>query len=163
MGGYFFFDVYHALAPQSPPKVLINSVLLRLGTPTKLLRLRQTLLEFGSSFFTGTPDEIFRTTHGVKQGCLLSCFLVVGFEVSLHFLRRHNMCLSAFVDDTSSPVPPNRGTQVASLVQRVLSLIGCQLNVSKSESLALTRPAATPPILPNYSHPPSPMQASSGF
>ena len=100
----------------------------------------------------------------MKQGCPVSCFLfVVVFEVLLCFSHPHNICLSTFVDHISSPTPPTRGTQVASLVQRALSLIGCQLNVSHIESFALTRPPATPATLPKYSHPPSPMYAASGF
>ena len=158
----YAFHVYHAF--DSPPKVLISTVLARLGTPTKLLRLIQTVLEFGATYIRGSPDETFRTTHGVKQGCPLSCFLfVVIFEIPLRFLQIHGIRRSASVDDISSPIAPSHGLRPASLVQKGLSLIGCQLNVTKSESLALTLPPLTPPSLPKDSPPPSPLQAGDDF
>ena len=61
----FSFDMYHAF--ESPPKILIREVLQRMGTPIKLLLFISTVLEHGSTFIRGTPDEIFGTTHGVKQ------------------------------------------------------------------------------------------------
>ena len=158
----YAFDVYHAF--DSPPKVLISTVLAKMGTATKLLRLIQTVLEFGATYIRGSPDEVFRTTHGVKQGCPLSCFLfVVVFEIPLRFLQLHGIRLSAFVDDTSSPIAPSHGLRTASLVQQGLALIGCQLNVTKSESLGLTPLPVTPPSLPKYSPPPSPTQAGDDF
>ena len=99
----FSFDMYHAF--DSPPKILIREVLQRMGTPTKLLLLISTVLEHGSTFIRGTPDEIFGTTHGVKQGCPLSCFLfVIVFEIPLLYIHSHNIILSAYVDDISTPV-----------------------------------------------------------
>ena len=74
------FDMYHAF--DSPPKILFSEVLERMGTPLKPLRLIQTVLDHGSTFIRGSPEEVFRTTHGVKQGCPLSCFLfVLIFEI----------------------------------------------------------------------------------
>ena len=76
----YAFDMYHAL--DSPPKILISEVLERMVTPLKLLRLIQTVLEHGSTFIRGSPDEAFRTTNGVKKGFPLSCFLfVLIFEI----------------------------------------------------------------------------------
>ena len=155
-------DVYHAF--DSPPKVLISTVLAKIGTPTKLLHLIQTVLEFGATYIRGSPAEVFRTTHSVKQGCPLSCFLfVVVFEIPLRFLQLHGKRLFAFVNDISSPIAPSHGLRTASLVQQVLALIKCQLNVTKSESLGLTLLPLTPPSLPKYSPPPSPTQAGDDF
>ena len=126
-----------------------------MGTPPKLLLLIQTVLEYGSTFIRGAPDEIFRTTHGVKQGCPLSCFLfVLVFEIPPRFLASQGVVLSAFVDDVSTPIPPKTGPHTAALVQRGLNLIGCQLNVSKSECLPLISPQPPPPPSP-ITHTPS--------
>ena len=150
--------MYHAF--DSPPKILIREVLERMGTPSKLLRLIQTVLEHGSTYIRGTPDEIFRTTHGVKQGCPLSCFLfVLVFEIPLRYLQSQGLTLSAFVDDVSTPISPGEGSYTASLVQQGLNLIGCQLNVAKSECLPLLPPPPPPPSLPKYAQPPHPVQA----
>ena len=66
----YAFDVHHAF--DSPPKVLISTVLAKMRTVAKLLRLIQRGLEFGATYIGASPDEVFRTTHGVKQGCPLS-------------------------------------------------------------------------------------------
>ena len=138
----FAFDMYHAF--DSPPKILIRDVLQRMGTPTKLLLLISTVLEHGSTYIRGTPNEIFGTTHGVKQGCPISCFLfVVVFEIPLRYIHSHNIIFSAYVDDISAPVAQHDGPRVASVVQAGLNLIGCQLNVIKSESLPV--PPLPPP------------------
>ena len=126
----YAFDMYHAF--NSSPKILIREVLDRMGTPPKLLLLVQTVLEYGSTFIRGAPDEIFRTTHGVKQGCPLSCFLfVLVFKIPLRFLASQGVVFSAFVDDVSIPIPPKTGPHTAALLQRGLNLVGCQLNVSQ--------------------------------
>ena len=80
--------------------------------PPKLLLLVQTVLQYGPTFIRAAPDEIFRTTHGVKQGCPLSCFLFVAvFEIPLRFLASQGVLLSAFADDVSIPITPkNRPT-----------------------------------------------------
>ena len=102
------FDVYHAF--DSPPKVLISTVLAKMGTPTKLLRLIQMVLEFGATYIRGSPDEVFRTTYGVKPGCPLSFFLfVVVLEIPLRLLQLHGMQFSAFMDDIPSPIAPSHG------------------------------------------------------
>ena len=135
-----------------------------MGSPTKLLLLISTVLEHGSTFIRGTPDEIFGTTHGVKQGCPLSCFLfVIVFEIPLRYIHSHNIILSAYVDDISTPVAYNDGPRMPSVVQAGLNLIGCQLNVIKSESLPVNPHCPPPPVLPKYSHPPAPLQASKDF
>ena len=158
----FTFDMYHAF--DSPPKILIRDVLQRMGTPTKLLLLISTVLEHGSTYIRGTPDEIFGTTHGVKQGCPISCFLfVIVFEIPLRYIHSHNILFSAYVDDISTPVAHTDGPRVASIVQTGLNLIGCQLNVIKSESLPVSPHCTPPPMLPKYSHPPSPLQVSADF
>ena len=143
----FFFDMYHAF--DGPPKILSREVLQRIGTPTKLLLLISTVLEHGSTFIRGTPDEIFGMTHGVKQGCPLSCFLfVIVFEIPLGYIHSHNIILSAYVDDISTPVAYNDGPKIASVVQAGLNLIGCQLNVIKSEFLPVHPHCPPPPVLP---------------
>ena len=158
----FSFDMYHAF--DSPPGNLIREVLQRMGTPTKLLLLISTVLEHGSTFIRGTPDEIFGTTHGVKQGCPLSCFLfVIVFEIPLRYIHSHNIILSAYVDHISTPVAYNDGPRIASVVQAGLNVIGCQLNVIKSESLPVNPHCPPPPVLPQYSHPPAPLQVSKDF
>ena len=158
----YAFDMYHAL--DSPPKILIREVLDRMGTPPKLLLLVQTVLEYGSTFIRGAPDEVFRTTQGVKQGCPLSCFLfVLVLKIPLRFLASQGVVLSAFVDDVSIPIPPKTGPHTATLVQRGLNLIGCQLNVSKSECLPTTSPQPPPPSLLKYSQPLHPIQAGPSF
>ena len=53
----YAFDMYHAF--DSPPEILIREVLERMGTPSKLLRPIQTVLEHGSTYIRGSPDEIF--------------------------------------------------------------------------------------------------------
>ena len=158
----FSFDMYHAF--DSRPKILIREVLQRMGTPTKLLLLISTVLEHGSTFIRGTPDEIFGRTHGVKQGCPLSCFLfVIVFEIPLRYIHSHDIILSAYVDDISTPLAYKDGPRIASVVQAGLNLIGCQLNIIKSESLPINPHCPLPPILPKYSHPPAPLQASKDF
>ena len=87
----YAFDMYHTF--DSPPKMLIREVLERMGTPSQLLRLIQTVLEHGSAYIRGNPDEIFRMTQGVIQGCPLSCFLFV------------------LVFKIPPPIPPIPGTQ----------------------------------------------------
>ena len=76
------FDVYHAF--DSPPEALISMALQRFGMPLRLLRLISLALEYGATYIRGCPESVFRTPHGVKQGCPLSCFLfVIVFEVPL--------------------------------------------------------------------------------
>ena len=84
-------------------------------------------MEVGSAFILGAKDIRFRTTHGVKQGCPLSCFLfVVVFDIPLRYLSQHGQILSAFVYNISAPPPPLGQSQaVAELVQTALSLIAC--------------------------------------
>ena len=151
----YAFNMYHAF--DSPPKILIREVPDQMGTPPKLLLLIQTVVEYGSTFIWGAPDEMFRTTHGVEQGCPLSCFLfVLVFEIALRFLASQGVVLSAFVDDVSTPIPPKTGPHTAALVRRGLNLIGCQLNVSKSECLPLISPQPPPPLPPQVLTPPPP-------
>ena len=158
----FTLDMYHAF--DSPPNILIREVLERMGTPAKLLRIITTVLEHRSTFIRGSPDEIFRTTHGVKQGCPLSCFLfVLVFEIPLLYMQSQGLVFSAYIDDVSTPVPPSQGPRTAEIVQRALNFIGCQLNVAKSEALPLCNPQPLSPSLPKYRHPPAPLQASSEF
>ena len=114
----FAFDMYHAF--DSPPKILTREVLQGMGTPAKLLRIITTVLEHGSTFIRGSPGEIFRTTHGVKQGCPLSCFLfVLVFEIPLRYMQSQGLVFSAYVDDVSTPVPPSQGPRTAEIVQRL--------------------------------------------
>ena len=156
------FDVYHAF--DSPPKYLIFHILDRMGTPLKLLRLISLVLELGATFLRGAEHEVIRTTHGVKQGCPMSCFLfVIVFEVPLRFLEHHSLCFSAFVDDISFPPPPMCSQRNASLVQEALSLIGCQINVIKSEVLPMVTPPPPVPTLPKYLHPVYAVQASDSI
>ena len=139
------FDVYHAF--DSPPNYLIHRTLLRMGTPAKLLLLISLVLARSATFLRGAEDVAFTTTHGVKQGCPLSCFLfVILFDIPLRFLSRNGVTLSAYVDDISSPAQTRGGQTPASSVQHALSLIGCQVNAVKSESLPLSvRPPHPPP------------------
>ena len=51
---------------------------------------------------------------------------------------------------------------MATTVQEALTLIGCQLNIIKSEALPVARPPPAPPALPKYIHPLSPVQATTG-
>ena len=144
-----------------------------MGTPTKLLLLISTVLEHGSTFIRGTPDKISGLTDGVKQGCPLFCFLfVIVFEIPLRYIHSHNIILfsqhpgiegmhsakniilSPYVHDIFSPAVYNDGSRIASVVQPGLNLIGCQLNVLKSESLPVSPHCPPPPGLPKYSHPP---------
>ena len=154
------FDVYHA--SDSPPKALILGVLDRMGTPSKLLQIISLVMEQGSTFLRGAEETVFRTTHGVKQGCPLSCFLfVVVFEIPLRVLDQHGIPFSAYVDDICSPAPYGQSQHVAEVVQAALSLIACQVNVAKSESLHMQPLPPVLPTLPKYLHPPSPVQAAS--
>ena len=154
------FDVYHAF--DSPPKALILGVLDRMGTPSKLLQIISLVMEQGSTFLRGAEETVFRTTHGVKQGCPLSCFLfVVVFEIPLRVLDQHGIPFSAYVDDICSPAPYGQSQHVAEVVQTALSLIACQVNVTKSESLHMQPLPPVLPTLPKYLHPPSPVQAAS--
>ena len=151
------FDVYHAF--DSPPKYLIHQVLDRMGTPLKLLRILSLVLERGATFIRGAEGEVFRTSHGVKQGCPMSCFLfVLVFDIPLRYLSHHGVVFSAYVDDISSPAPRTASQTHASLVQLALSLIGCQLNVTKSESLSMSSSPPPLAVLPKYLHPPDALQ-----
>ena len=153
------FDVYHAF--DSPPKHLIRTVLDRLGKPLKLLHIISLALDHGATFITGALDEVFTTTHGVKRGCPLSCFLfVVVFEIRLHYLARRGIVFCAYVDNISAPVPPGRSQAIFDTVQEALSLIACQCNVLKSECLPLVSPPPVAPSLPRYLHPSTPVLVS---
>ena len=137
------FDVYHAF--DSAPKPLIYGVLDRLGTPSKLLRLIFLVLEKGATYLRGAETTVFRTTHGVEQGCPLSCFLfVIVFEIPLRYLQTLGVSFSAYVDDIATPTPKGHSQSTARAVQRALSLIACQTNVTKSEMLPLSRPPPHP-------------------
>ena len=154
------FDVYHAF--DSPPKYLIRQTLDKMGTPTNLLQIISLVLEHGATYIRSAADEIFSTTHGVKQGCPLSFFLfVVVFDIPLRFLSQHGIHFSAYVDDISSPAPKNGNQRLAALVQHALSLIACQVNANKSESLQVSTTVPTLLALPKYYHPPSPVHAQS--
>ena len=152
------FDVYHAF--DSPPKYLIHHTLQRMGTPVKLLLLITLVLDQGATFIRSAEDVVFTTTHGVKQGCPLSCFLfVVVFDIPLRYLEQKGVTFSAYVDDIASPVPRRCSQSRASLVQHALSLIACQVNALKSESLQVGNKLPDLPTLPKYYHPPCPVQA----
>ena len=104
---------------------------------------------------------MFRTTHGVKPGCPLSCVLfVVLLQIPLCVLGRPGIPFSAYVDDICSPLPSCKSQYIAQAVQAALRLIACQINVSKCESL---RMQPLPPILsnlPKYLHPSFPIQVA---
>ena len=70
---------------------------------------------------------------------------------------------SAYVDDVSVPVPRGAGPRIAATVQQGLALIGCHLNVTKSEALPLSLSSPPPPTLPKYAQPPQPLQAGTDF
>ena len=109
-GAIYALAMYHAF--DSPPKILIREVLERMGTPSKLLRVIQTVLEHGSTYIS--LDEIYQTTHGVKQGCPLSCFLfVLVFEIPLKYLQSQGLTISAYVDDVSTPISHGKGTRIS--------------------------------------------------
>ena len=98
----------------------------------------------------------------MKQGCPISCFLfVIVFEIPLRYIHTHNIILSAYVDDISTPVAYIDGSRTASVAG--VNLIGCQLNVIKGESLPVRSHCRPPPVLPKYSHPPAPLQVSTDF
>ena len=151
--------MYHAF--DSPPQHLIRDVLDRLGTPLLLLRIIPLVMERGSKFLRGAEDVVFRTTHGVKQDCPLSCILfVVVFDIPLRVLDQHGITFSAYVDDICSPAPPRCSQQHSAIVQAALSLIACQLNFVKSQALPMKSPPPPAPVLPKYCHPPCALQAS---
>ena len=139
------FGVYHAF--DSPRKYLIHHTLLRMGAPAKLLLLISLVLARGATFLRGAEDVVLTTTHSVKEGSPLSCFLsVVVFDIPLRFLSRNGVTLSAHVDDILSPAPTRGSQTLAFLVQHAVSLISCQVNAVKSKSLPLSvRPPPTPP------------------
>ena len=151
------FDVYHAF--DSPPKALICQVPGRLGTPVRLLQLITQALEHGTTYIRGSQSTPFGTTHGVKEGCPLSCFLfVIVFDIPLRRLTAQGITFSAYVDDIAAPARAICSQKVADAVQEALSMIGCQINVIKSEALPLVRPPPPPPSLPQYLMPPLPVQ-----
>ena len=153
------FDVYHAF--DSTPKTFILGVLDRLGTPSKLLQIICLVMVEGSTFLRGSEGTLFRTTHGVKQGCPLSRFLfVVVFKISLRVLNRRGIPFSAYVDDIPSPAPSGQRQHVAEVVPAALSLIACQVTVTKSECLRMQSPPVVP-TLPKYLHPSSPIHVAS--
>ena len=89
----------------------------------------------------------------------MSCFLfVLVFDIPLRYLSHHGVVFSAYVDDISSPAPRTASQTHASLVQLALSLIGCQLNVTKSESLSMSGSPPPLAVLPKYLHPPDALQ-----
>ena len=123
------FDVYHAF--DSPPKALICQVMGRLGTRVRLLQLIAQALEHGTTYIRGSQSYPFSTTHGVKQGCPLSCLLfVIVFDIPLRHLTAQGITFSAYVDDIAAPARVNCSQQVADAVQKALSMIGCQINLS---------------------------------
>ena len=135
----------------------------KFGTPLRLLRLISLALEYGASYIRGCRESVFGTTHGVKQGCPLSCFLFVTvFEIPLRYLHVRVIPFSAYVDDISSPALRGHSQHVSTTVQEALALIGCQLNIIKSEALPVVRPPPATPALPKYHHPSSPVQATIG-
>ena len=148
--GIFAFDMYHAF--DSPPKILIREVLDRMGTPLHLLLLISTVLDHGSTFIRGSPDSQFTTTHGVKQGCPMSCLLfVLVFEISLRFFQSQGLVFSAYVDDVSVHVPRGAGPRIAATVQQGLALIGC------NSTLQRVRPCPYPsPVPPHRPYPSTP-------
>ena len=99
---------------------------------------------------------MFRTTHGVKQGCPLSCFLfVVVFEILLRVLDHRGIPFSAYVDDICSPAPSGQSQHVAEVVQAALSLIACQVN-ARSVSLFECNPCPLScPLSPSTCTPPT--------
>ena len=154
------FDVYHAF--DSPRKYLIQHTLQQMGTPVKLLLFITPVLKQGATFIHGAEDVVFTTTHGVKQGCLLSCFLfVVVFHIPLRYSQQKGVTFSAYVDDIASPVPRQCSQSSASLLQHAVSLIPCQVNALKSESPQVGNKLPDLPTLPKYYHPPCPVQAES--
>ena len=151
------FDVYHAF--DSPPKALICQVLGCLGTRFRLLQLITQALEHGTTYIRGSQSSSFGTTQAVKQACRLSCFLfVIVFDIPLRYLTAQGITFSAYVDDIAAPARVNCSQQLADAVQKALSMIGCQINVFKSEALPLVQPPPPPPSLPQYLMPPLPVQ-----
>ena len=143
---------------------MICEVLDRLGPPLPLLLLISTVPKHGSTFIWVSPDSQFTTTHGVKQGCPMSCFLfLLLFEIPLCFFKSQGLNLSAYVDDVSVPVPRGAGPRVAATVQQGLALIGCQLNVTMSEALPLSLSSLPQPTSPKYAQLPPPLQAGTDF
>ena len=144
----FTFDMYHAF--DSPPKILIRDVLQCIGSPTKLLLFISTVLEHGSTYIRGTPDETFSTTHSVKQGYPISFFLfVIAFEIPLRYIHSYNILFSAYVNDISTPVAHTDGPRVTSIVKTGLDLIGCQLNVRKMSPSLFLHTVLPPPCSPS--------------
>ena len=87
--------------------IMIHHVLDQMGTPLKLLCILSLVLERGATFIRVAEDEVFGTSHGVKQGCPMCCFLfVLAFDIPLRYLSHHGVVFSAYVDDISSPAPP---------------------------------------------------------
>ena len=86
----------------------------------------------------------------------MSCFLfVLVFDSPLRYLSRHGVVFSAYVDDISSSAPRAASQTHASLVRLALSLIGCQLNITKSELLSMSGSPPPLAVLPEYLHPPA--------
>ena len=77
----------------------------------------------------------------------------------MRYLEQKGVTFSAYVDDIASPVPRQCSQSRASLFQHALSLIACQVNALKSESLQVGNKLPDLPTLPKYYHPPCPVQA----
>ena len=131
----------------------------RFGTPVRLWQLITQALEHGTTYIRSLQSPPFGTTHGVKQRCAVSCFLfVIVFDIPFRHLTAQGITFLAYVDNIATPAHVNCSQQVADAVQKALSMIGCQINVIKSEALPLVRPPPPPPSLPQYHMPPLPVQ-----
>ena len=101
----------------------------------------------------GTDETGVDTTHGIRQGCAVSCFLFgVVFNVPLRHLDVAHLSFLAFVDDITLVVPKGMMPRTAATVQSVVGKIGCQLNVKKSDCLPV-HDCCSPPSLLVYHHP----------
>ena len=83
---------------------------------------------------------------------------MIVYYIFLRHLTAQGITFSAYMDDIAAPARVNCSQQVADAVQEVLTMIGCQPNVIKSEALPLVRAPPPPPSLPQYLMPPLPVQ-----
>ena len=145
------FDLYHSF--DSPPTLLIIQTLDNLGIPLPLLPIIQSVLQKGTTTLRGTEETGIDTTHGIRQGCPVSCLhFVVVFNIALCHLDLAHLSFAAFVDNITVVVRRGQMQRWVKSVQSAVGKIGCQLNVTKSECLPVQE-CCSPPSLPIYHHP----------
>ena len=147
------YGASHSFAAGHPPRSCCYLVFYFKTCNSTLLKTRSVCI-VGITISRGGRDTRSATVRAPKI-CKI-CRIV--FDIPLRHLTAQGITFSAYVDDMAAPARVKCSQQVADAVQKALSMIGCQINVIKSEALPLVRPPPPPPSLPQYLMPPLPVQ-----